>query len=133
MPQLQSISLTDRTPVTPANIVFVPRDIDAKGVGTAVNTAGVPIGEKRISVSMKKAGARYNGEVRLVLPVVVTETINGVSRPVIARTAYITVSASFDEKSTEQERNDAVGLMATALATNRVLVNDALVKLEGIY
>ncbi|UJQ85294.1 MAG: putative capsid protein [Yuhrihovirus faecadaptatum] len=133
MPQLQSISLTDRTPTTPANIVFVPRDIDAKGVGTAVNTSGVPIGEKRISVSMKKAGARYNGEVRLVLPVVVTETINGVSRPVIARTAYITVSASFDEKSTEQERNDAVGLMATALATNRVLVNDALVKLEGIY
>lgn len=133
MPQLQNVILTDRTPVTPVDLTFVPRDIDAKGVGTVVKTAGTPIGEKRLTVSMKKSGARYHGEVRLALPVVATETINGVDRPIVVRTAFITLNAVFDEKSTEQERTDAVGLMASALATGKVLVNDALVKLEGVY
>lgn len=133
MPQLQSVILTDRTPTTPANLTFVPRDIDSNGVGTVVNTSGTPIGEKRLTVSVKKRTNRYNAQVRLILPVVVTETINGVSRPVVARTAYVNVDVTFDERSTEQERNDAIGLMASALASNKVLVNDALVKLEGVY
>lgn len=132
MPQLQSVILTDRTPVTPVNLTFTPRDILA-GVGTVVNAAGTPIGEKRCTVSMRKSGSRYHGDVRLVLPVVATETINGVSRPVVIRTAYVTLNATFDEKSTEQERTDAIGLMASALGTGKVLINDALVKLEGVY
>lgn len=133
MPQLQNLVLTDRTPVTPVNLTFVPRDIDAKGVGLVVNSAGTPIGEKRCSVSMSKRNNRYHGEVRLTLPVVVTETINGVSAPVVVRTAHVALTATFDEKSTEQERKDAIGLMASALETGKVLVNDALVKLEGVY
>lgn len=133
MPQLQSVVLTDRTPVTPVNLTFVPRDIDANGVGTVVNTPGTPIGEKRLTVSMKKRNSRYIGQARLTLPVVATETINGVSRPIVVRTAYVNVDVTFDEKSTEQERTDAIGLMASALGTGKVLVNDALVKLEGVY
>lgn len=133
MPNIQNLILTDRTPVTPVNLTFTPRDVDAKGVGTVVNNAGVPIGEKRATVSMKKTGTRYQGEVRLTLPVVTTETINGVSRPTIVRTAYANASFTFDERSTEQERKDAVGLLASALETGKVLVNDALVKLEGVY
>jgi hypothetical protein len=82
---------------------------------------------------MKKAGSRYKGEVRLVLPVVVTETINGVSSPKVARTSYATLSVVFDEKSTKQERDDTIGLMASALGTSKVLINDALVNLEGVY
>lgn len=133
MPQLQNVILTDRTPVTPVNLTFVPRGIDGNDVGTVVNNSGVPIGEKRLTVSVKKKSSRYNAQVRLILPVVVTETINGVSRPVVVRTAYINVDATFDERSTEQERTDAVGLMASALGTGKVLVNDALVKLESVY
>lgn len=133
MPQLQSVILTDRTPVTPVNLTFVPRDIDSNGVGTVVNTPGTPIGEKRLTVSMKKRNSRYVGQARLTLPVVATETINGVSRPIVVRTAYVNVDVTFDEKSTEQERTDAIGLMSSALGTGKVLVNDALVKLEGVY
>lgn len=119
--------------MTPVNLTFVPRDIDAKGVGAVVNSSGTPIGEKRCSVSMTKRNNRYYGEVRLSLPVVVTETINGVASPVVVRTAFVTLTATFDEKSTEQERTDAIGLMSSALGTTKVLVNDALVKLEGVY
>jgi hypothetical protein len=132
MPQLQNVILTDRTPVTPVNLTFVPRDI-AAGVGEVVNNAGTPIGEKRLTVSMKQTGKRFKGEVRLTLPVVVSEVINGVTSPKVVRTGYINLSTSFDETSTEQERTDAVGMMASALATGKVLVNDALVKNEGVY
>lgn len=132
MPQLQSIVLTDRTPVTPVNFTFDPRDID-KGVGAVINSSGVPIGDKRLTVSMKKTGTRYKGELRLTLPVIATETINGVSRPVVIRTSYVTLDVTFDEKSTEQERNDAIGMMYSALATSKTLVNDTLVKLQGVY
>jgi len=133
MPQLQSLVLTDRTPVTPVNLTFVPRDIDPNGVGSVINNSGTPIGEKRFSVQMKRANNRYRGEVRLSLPVVATEVINGVSSPVVVRTAFVTLTATFDEKSTQQERDDAIGMMSSALATSKVLVNDALVKLEGVY
>lgn len=132
MPQLQNVILTDRTPVTPVNLTFVPRGIEG-GVGETVNNAGTPIGEKRFTVSMKQTGKRFKGEVRLVLPVVVTETINGVSSPKVVRTGYVNLSTSFDETSTEQERTDAIGMMSSALATSKVLVNDALVKNEGVY
>lgn len=132
MPQLQSLVLTDRSTPTPDDLTFLPRDIVA-GVGTVINTGGVPIGEKRVSVSSRKANSRYHGELRLVIPVVATETVNGISRPVVVRTAYVTVKTSFDEKSSEQERDDAIGLTASALSPGKALVNDALVKLEGVY
>lgn len=133
MPQLQNLVLTDRTPVTPVNLTFVPRDVDQNGVGTVVNNAGTPIGEKRCTVSMKKRNNRYQGEVRLVLPVVATETINGVSAPVVVRTAYVNLNVTWDEKSTQQERTDAIGLLSSGLATGKILINDALVNLEGVY
>lgn len=133
MPQLQNLVLTDRTTPTPVDITFTPREVDANGVGVVVKTSGVPIGEKRATVSMKPRGTRYQGQFRLSLPVVATETINGVESPVILRTAHATLSVDFDQKSTEQERNDLIGMVASALATSKTLVNDAFVKLESIY
>jgi hypothetical protein len=132
MPQLQNLVLTDRTPVTPVDRTFVPRDI-VNGVGVVVNAAATPIGGQTVSVSLKKATSRYKGEVRLVIPVVQTETINGVDRPVVVRTAYLTLQTSFDEESTEQERTDAIGMLANGLGTGKTLVHDALVKLQGVY
>lgn len=132
MPQLQSIVLTDRTPTTPVNLTFSPRDI-IQGAGTVVNNGGVPIGEKKLSVSLKEVQGKMRGEVRLTLPVVVTETVNGVSAPKIARAITISLVMISDKTSTEQERNDAVGMFSSALATGKVLVNDALVKNEGVY
>jgi len=131
MPQLQNLVIADGE-TTPVTHTFVPRDI-VSGVGTVVEAGATPIGENRITVSMKKAGTRYKGELRITMPVVATETINGVSRPTIVRTAYGSLSVSFDEKSTTQERKNLVTLIASALNPNRVLVNDALVNLQGVY
>lgn len=132
MPQLQSIVLTDRAS-TPVAHTFTPRDIDANGVGVVVESSGVPIGENRLTVSVKKRTTKFECQVRLTLPVVVTETVNGIASPVIVRTAQANLTVFFDEKSTEQERKDAIGMLASALETSKTLVNDTLVKLEGVY
>lgn len=131
MPQLQTLAIADGE-TTPVTHTFVPRDI-VNGVGTVVEAGATPIGENRISISMKKSGTRYKGELRLTMPVVATETVNGIARPTVIRTAYVALSVSFDEKSTTQERKNATALIAQALNPNRVLVNDALVGLQGVY
>lgn len=129
MPALQNISLNDRVPVAHA---FAPRDIK-NGIGLVVANGGTPIGEERLTVSMKKTGARYRGALRLAVPVVVNEVINGVTRPTVARTAYVDVNVNFDETSTETERTNIIGMLADALGTGKVLVHNAFVKLEGVY
>lgn len=135
MPQLASIVLTDRA-TTPVNHTFQPRDIVA-GVAEVVESTGVPIGDNSLTVSLKKPGAngspRYKGVLKLVLPIVQTQTVNGVSTPVVVRTSYATVEFSFDKTSTEQERKDAVGMIQSALDPSKALVNDSLVKLQGVY
>lgn len=131
MPLLQTTVLADREN-TPVNHTFVPRDVK-DGRGVVVNSTGVPIGDERLTVAMKEATSRYNGEVKLVLPVVQNETINGVVRPTVVRTAYVTMNFSFDKSSTLQERKNAVGLAAAALATNKPLINDALINLESVW
>lgn len=132
MPQLQSITLKDRVTPTPADHVFAPRDV-SQGVGVVVSNSGVPLGEEVLTVSMKKTPTKYRGRLTLKVPVVQTETINGISSPKLVRTAYASVEVVFDEKSTLLERQNLVGMLASSLAADKVLVNDAFTKLEGVY
>lgn len=131
MPQLQAISLNDRETVPVAH-AFVPRDIKDH-VGTVVRSSGIPVGDETLTISMKRASTRYRGKLTLAVPVVQTQTINGVSTPVVVRTAYADVNLTFDPTSTTQERKNLVGMVADALSASKTLVNSALVDLEGIY
>lgn len=131
MPQLQSIVLTDRESV-PVNHTFVPRDI-REGVGTVIESLGTPIGEPKLAISLRKLNGKYRGRLVLDVPVVVTETINGVNNPMIARRAVADLTIVFDEKSSLQERKNLVGMLASALDSSKVLVNDSFTKLEGVY
>lgn len=132
MPSLQNLVLTDRA-ATPVDHTFTPRDIIA-GLGTVVETSGVPIGEKRVQVALNRTSAgRYKGVLKFQNPVVQTETINGVSTPKVVRTAYVDLTVTFDGSSTEQERKDTIGMLASALDSSKVLVNDTFIKLQGVY
>lgn len=132
MPQLQSLVLTDRTPTTAVDHTFAPRDIKS-GVGAVVESSGVPIGDNRFTISLRQINNRYKAQMQLAVPVVQTQTINGVSTPVVVRTAYADLTFTFDSTSTEQERNDIVGMLASSLGTSKTLVNDTVVKLQGVY
>lgn len=135
MPQLQSIVLTDRATV-PVNHTFVPRNIlqpNSVGVVGVPTTDGVSIAEPRLTVSYRKQGDKHRGRLVLTIPVVQTEIINSVSRPFVVRTAVADLSVTFAEGSTEAERNNLIGMLASALATSKTLVNDAFVKCETVY
>lgn len=132
MPQLQNIVLTDRQ-TTPVNHTFTPKDI-VQGVGTVIESTGVPIGNSTLTVSTRKtASGRFRSIVHLKVPVVQDQTINGITKPIVVREAHANVEFTFDESSTEAERNNLVGMIASGLATGKVLISDAVVKLEGVY
>jgi len=131
MPQLQNVILTDRA-TTPVNHTFTPRDI-VDGIATVVETTGVPVGENRLTLSLRRNATKIKGRLVLTMPVVQTETINGISRPSVVRFAIAEVLFSFDSTSTEDERKNLVGMLESALGASKTLVNDTFVKLQNVY
>lgn len=132
MPQLQSVVLKDRAS-TPVSHTFAPRDI-ASGVGTVIESTGTPIGNSSLSVSLRSTSdGRYKATMKFARPVVQTQTINGISTPVVVRTSRVTATFDFDATSSQQERADTVGMFADALGADKALINGVLVNLEGVY
>jgi hypothetical protein len=97
------------------------------------SSGGVPVNESRITIAMRKSGGKFRGKLTLAVPVVTDADVNGVSVPTLQRTGYVTMEVTFDERSTLQERNNAIGMFASALGTDKALVHKALVELEGVY
>lgn len=132
MPQLQNLVLTDRA-ATPVAHTFVPRDI-VGNVATVVESTGVPLADKRVTLTLRRtADGNYRAELGFSFPVVQDQTVNGITSPKVVRTAYADLSFRFSGTSTEQERKDLVGQVATALATAATMPNDMLTKLQAVY
>lgn len=131
MPAFTSFSVNDRES-TPVAHVFTPRT-NRDGVATYVKSTGVPVGDERFTASLRETADKFRSKIVLSLPTVVTETINGVSSPVVARVARISVDISFDKESTLQERKNAIGLMANALAAANTQFDGVITGLEDIY
>lgn len=135
MPTIQNVVLTDRA-TTPVNHTFTPVNRIGEDGLIVAESNGTKVGEPRLSIFPAKGGdngAKYKSRLLFVVPTVATETVNGVSYPKVVRNAVIEATFSFDKSSTLQERADCVGMFASGLAANKVLVNDVIVKLEGIY
>lgn len=132
MPQLQNLVLTDRE-TTPATHTFTPRDI-VGGVGVVEESTGVKVGDKTFSISVRTTpNKRIKVPIKMAVPVVVNETINGVTYPKVVRSAYVDCTFTFDASSTEQERKNVVGMFQSAFEPSKTLVNDAVIKLQGVY
>lgn len=131
MPQLTNLVLKDRA-TTPVDHTFTPLDIQ-QGVGVVVESSGVPIGDRRFSVSLSKtANNRYKPSIKMSIPVVQDATVNGVTKPTVVRTLYADLTFNFPSDSSEQERKDAVGMLQSGLDAGK-WTNDVLVKLQGVY
>jgi hypothetical protein len=98
-----------------------------------VSNSGVPVGEEKLTVSMRKSGSKFRGKLTLTMPVVQNQTVNGITIPTAVRTAYATLDVTFDEGSSTQERTNLIGMLADALGTSKTLVHNSLVGLEGVY
>nr|URG15408.1 MAG: coat protein [Leviviridae sp.] len=132
MPQLQQMVLQDRAN-PPVDHTFTPRNI-VGGVGELVESQGVPVGEKRFTVSLRKTqNGRYKATLKLAIPVVAAKLVDGISTPTVVRTAYVEVNTDFAGTSSQEERADAIGLMTSALASDNTMINSVVTDLEGIY
>lgn len=133
MPTFQNLVLTDRQ-ATPVAHTFVPRSIASDGSATVVESTGTPIGDNKVVITPSRTSTgRYKVAMDFLFPIVQTQTINGISTPVVVRQTNARLVFYFDQASTEAERNNAVGQIADSLGVSKTLVNDTLVKLQGIW
>lgn len=134
MPALQSIVLTDRA-ATPVNHTLVPTGGPKGSVGrvAVADATGNLLSERSLTISGRRTAQRLRSSIKLAYPVIANEVINGVSVPKVARVAYATVEFSFALDSSEQERNDTVGMLTSALAPTKVLVHDTVVKGQTVW
>lgn len=135
MPALQPLVVTDRAG-TPVNYTLIP---DGEGAGSGVYTVsaadstGVSISKRKLSLARRKSNGRIRTTVKFFVPTMATEVINGVSSPAVVREAFIDCTFNFDSRHTEQERNDVVGMFASALGVSKVLIHDTIVKDQDVY
>lgn len=132
MPQLTNLVLTDRK-ATPVAHTLIPVNIDKNGVAYVAESTGTPVADISMSISTRRVNDKIKSRLVLTVPVVQTETINGISKPKVVRSTVVAADFTFSRESTEAERNDAVGMFADALGPTKALVNDAIVKAQGIY
>jgi len=131
MPQAAAITVNDRA-TAPVAHTFNPRSIRGDQA-IFVEAASAPVGERKIIVSSRKTGKNHKVRLLIVNPTLVNETINGVTYPKAARTAFADLTLTFSEESTLQERKDTVGFIANSLAASVTVLNGALTDLEGIW
>lgn len=132
MAAIQNVVLHDRQTV-PAAVTLVPHNV-VQGVATVAERKGIPVGEMRLSISNRRsASGRFKPTIKLVAPIVENIMINGVERAEVVDTAYGQIHFDFGERTTQEFRDNFVGLLQSSLNKNVVLVNDTVVHLTGVY
>lgn len=131
MPAAAPIVVNDRK-ATPVAHTFAPRGIQP-GSALFVETASVPIGEATLTIRTRISAEKYHARLTMAVPVLVTETINGVSVPKVHRVSMADVNFRFENTSTLQERQDIVGMFANALAASQTVVMKSVCELEGVW
>lgn len=132
MPALGNIAIYDGA-ATPVLHTFKPR-ATVLGISTFVESTGVPIGERRITTSQSRpASGRVKATLKLAIPIVVTETIDGVARPRVDRVSYADITFNFDKASTTQERDDLVAFVSNLTLSSNATMMSFLVDLEDMY
>lgn len=127
MGQLASITLNDGT----SDLVFKPAGIDSNNVATLVNSDGVIVKDKSLTVSARLSAQRRKTTTKVVLPVVQDETINGIVSPKGVRTSYVRIDTDFSVYATTAERLQAINL-ATAAVKN-ALIKAVIVDNDTLY
>lgn len=128
-----NLVINDRTSPTPVAHTYTPDGDDTNGVHSFSEKTGIPAGNPRFTAQLRRSNGKIRPTLRLQIPIVQTQTINGISSPVVVRTAYAEVAFTFDGLSLEQERKDCVGLLANALAASQTQINNLLTVPEDIY
>jgi len=135
MAAFQNVVLTDRAS-TPVNHTFVPSGWEAKDVAAFIESAsgGVPEGSSRLTASVRKTpSGNYKVVLKLDVPVLVTEVINGVSVNKVDLVNRAEISFNLSGRSTTAQRANLAGMSESALKSTQALINDMIVNLASAY
>lgn len=133
MPSMANVVLTDRAG-TPVNHTFTPQGKEGESGGRYTKAGASSLGDYTFKISPRKTpGGRRKIDLDLSLPVLVTETINGVNSYTVARTARASATFDFAPDTTLQERKDIVGMFYTALAAATAQVDSVLTVGENVW
>lgn len=135
MPILQNLVLTDASTPTPVNHTLTPQS-NSGGTAIVAEAGTTKFGELRLEITPKfnrGPGQKLLVDIRLVIPKVVTETINGLPVSKIAWTDLFTGQFSMGYESTVQSRKDLIAMVASAMASSKPLLYDTVTKAEGIF
>lgn len=114
MAQVGSITVYDGKAVPLAH-VFTRQEV-VPGQATFVEAAAVPAGNKKITIRWRTGeNKRRYRRVMITAPVLVVETINGVSVPRVVRTNLFDGNIRTDENSTQDERDDLIAMFASVI------------------
>lgn len=134
MPQLTSITVNDGLD-TPVSHTFERGNFPVQGavtVGTLYETDGTILGDIKVSLkTVDRSRERLRPVMTVAVPVVVTETINGVSVDRVVDTDHIRIEGNFGSSSTTDRRKVICGLAANLLGDTTV--KDVFEDLEGLW
>lgn len=104
---------------------FVAAGVDQKGVAHYIEktTEASPLGHFRMSSSTRlppKPTDPIRSSLRLSIPTVVTETVNGISTKKVARQGFVSVDIVMPADSTATERENTLAYVGHALLNNTV-------------
>lgn len=141
MPNLTSLILPDRADLVtnPAQGAeagtpheFKPYGV-ANGVATLIESSGVPLGDKRLTISQSRnANGRRKVTIKFAIPVTGTTVVDGVSRPTVLRTNYADLVLNYDETSTREERQMVKAFVAQ-MCIKGPLKDAITLDLEGFW
>lgn len=127
-----NLVINDRA-ATPVAHTFTPDGSDKNNVAYWSEKTSVPAGNPQVSWSLTKSNGKYKLVGKYTVPVVQTQTINGVSSPIVLRIGRAKVEFDFDALSLTQERADLVGFVYNSLPTSQTQINDMIVNVTPVW
>lgn len=136
MALLAPVTLVDRTPTTPVSRVFNPQELlNGTARLVALGPNGTAVGQSVLQVNgRRKAGTgnRNLAELKLSIPKVVVETINGVAVPRVIDTNYVRIIFDVGPLFTTQDLEDLEGYAESLLKTNQTFIKSVLIGRQNV-
>lgn len=130
MPAVTSFVLKDNA-ATPVNHTFLPNGKSDAGVFRFTEYGSVPIGRNWASLTFveKNQGQYIDTELRVGMPLVRTQTVNGVSTPIVVATNTVSLRYHMSRLSDETERANLIAMTRSSQATDQAFLYDIWSKL----
>lgn len=135
MPAVVPVVLSNHAPSSPVTYTVHPAGQPKDdGVWEWQGDNSIPAQRVRLTSKVNRItpGKRMKSEVRVVLPIVETQVINGVSQQVVVDYNYATVSMDMSAKATNASRGETAAYAASAVLPGSV-VYTSVVQGNWIY